>query len=61
MLSQFPEKIVESVCAAVYLHGLAGDAARDALGEQSVIATDLVRYLPEAIRRAKAWAEQKVL
>jgi NAD(P)H-hydrate epimerase len=61
MLSQFPEKVVESVCAAVYLHGLAGDVARDALGEQSVIATDLVRYLPEAIRRAKAWAEQKVL
>jgi NAD(P)H-hydrate epimerase len=61
MLSQFPEKVVESVCAAVYLHGLAGDVARDALGEQSVIATDLIRYLPEAIRRAKAWAEQKVL
>jgi len=61
IMAQFPSKIVESVNAAVYLHGLAGDVARDALGEQAVIATDLVRYLPEAIRRAKAWAEQKVL
>ncbi len=61
MISQFPDKIVEAVCAGVYLHGLAGDVARDALGEQAMIATDLVRYLPEAIHRAKAWAEQKVL
>jgi NAD(P)H-hydrate repair Nnr-like enzyme with NAD(P)H-hydrate dehydratase domain len=61
LLAQFPSKVVESVSAAVYLHGLAGDVARDALGEQAVIATDLVRYLPEAMRRAKAWAEQKVL
>jgi NAD(P)H-hydrate epimerase len=61
LIAQFPSKVVESVNAAVYLHGLAGDVARDALGEQAVIATDLVRYLPEAIRRAKAWAEQKVV
>ncbi len=61
LLAQFPSRVVECVNAAVYLHGLAGDVARDALGEQAVIATDLVRYLPEAMRRAKAWAEQKVL
>jgi NAD(P)H-hydrate epimerase len=33
---------------AVYLHGLAGDLARDAVGESSLVATDLVRFLPEA-------------
>ena len=61
LMAQFPDQIAEAVCAAVYLHGMAGDVARDALTEQSMIATDLVRYLPEAMRRAKAWAEQKVL
>jgi NAD(P)H-hydrate epimerase len=35
----------------VYLHGLAGDLARDDLGEVSLIATDLLDYLPRAFRR----------
>jgi NAD(P)H-hydrate epimerase len=34
----------------VYIHGLAGDLARDALGEVSLIATDLLQYLPPALR-----------
>jgi NAD(P)H-hydrate epimerase len=32
----------------VHLHGLAGDLARDDLGEVSLIATDLLDYLPRA-------------
>jgi ADP-dependent NAD(P)H-hydrate dehydratase len=32
----------------VYLHGLAGDFARESLGEVSLIATDLIDYLPDA-------------
>jgi NAD(P)H-hydrate epimerase len=32
----------------VYLHGLAGDLARDDLGETSLIASDLLHYLPRA-------------
>jgi NAD(P)H-hydrate epimerase len=36
---------------AVYLHGLAGDLARDVQGEVSLIATDLLEYLPKAIRK----------
>jgi ADP-dependent NAD(P)H-hydrate dehydratase len=35
----------------VYWHGLAGDLAREAVGEVSLIATDLLDYLPNAIRR----------
>jgi NAD(P)H-hydrate epimerase len=35
----------------VYLHGLAGDLARDDLGEVSLIATDLIDYLPRAFLR----------
>jgi NAD(P)H-hydrate epimerase len=34
----------------VYLHGLAGDLARDDRGEVSLIATDLIEYLPRAFR-----------
>jgi len=35
---------------AVHLHGLAGDLARDELGEVSLIASDLLEYLPRAFR-----------
>jgi NAD(P)H-hydrate epimerase len=34
----------------VYLHGLAGDLARDAIGEVALIASDLLLYLPAAFR-----------
>jgi NAD(P)H-hydrate epimerase len=34
----------------VYLHGLAGDLARDDLGEVSLIASDLLVYLPRVFR-----------
>jgi ADP-dependent NAD(P)H-hydrate dehydratase len=35
----------------VYIHGLAGDLAADALGQVSITASDLIRYLPEAFQR----------
>jgi NAD(P)H-hydrate epimerase len=35
----------------VYLHGLAGDLARDDVGEVGLIASDLLQYLPRAIAR----------
>jgi NAD(P)H-hydrate epimerase len=35
---------------AVYLHGLAGDRARDAVGEVSLVATDLLDCLPAAFQ-----------
>ena len=38
--------------AAVYLHGLCGELAAAELTESCVVATDLLRYLPEAIRRS---------
>jgi NAD(P)H-hydrate epimerase len=37
-----------------YLHGLAGDLVRDDLGEASLIASDLLDYLPQAFRRHAA-------
>jgi NAD(P)H-hydrate epimerase len=38
----------------VYLHGRAGDLARDQIGEVSLIATDLLDYLPAAIRQLQS-------
>src|SRR5256885_746964 len=35
---------------AVYLHGLAGDLARDELGEVGLLASDLLAHLPRAFR-----------
>ncbi len=35
---------------AVHVHGLAGDLARDDLGETSLVASDLLDYLPPAFR-----------
>ena len=41
----------ERLCLAVYLHGLAGDIGAAEIGEEALVATDLLRFLPEA------WAE----
>ena len=35
----------------MYLHGLAGDMAARDLGEESLIASDIIRYLPKAFKR----------
>jgi NAD(P)H-hydrate epimerase len=56
LIAQNPEHIVEAVFAAVHLHGLAGDVARESMGEHSLVATDLVRALPEAFRRVREFA-----
>ncbi|MDO4569118.1 MAG: NAD(P)H-hydrate dehydratase [Planctomycetia bacterium] len=37
---------------AVYLHGLAGDLAAQSMGEVSLIAGDLIRFLPQAWQNA---------
>jgi NAD(P)H-hydrate epimerase len=38
----------EAAYAGVYLHGLSGDLGRDVLGEKSLLAGDLLKYLPQA-------------
>ena len=66
MIAQHPQKVFEAVIAAVYLHGLAGDIAchggasglLSAIGEQCLVATDLIRAMPQAFRRVREFASQ---
>ena len=48
LLAQAPQEPEAAIAAGVYLHGLAGEYAAEALGEQALIATDLLKFLPEA-------------
>lgn len=64
LLAQFPQRALEAVTAAVYLHGLAGDLAcygtySAGFGEQCLVATDLISAFPAAFRRTRAEAENK--
>lgn len=43
-------EITEALRAAVYIHGLAGDIGSRLIGEYSLIAGDIVKYLPEAFK-----------
>jgi len=52
-LAQFPQDPDRAVAAAVYLHGLAGEIGAQALGDKCLVATDLLRYLPQALRFQK--------
>lgn len=52
LMAQFPERVAECARAAVYLHGLAGDIARDVLTERGMVASDLLAAIGEAFRRA---------
>jgi hydroxyethylthiazole kinase-like uncharacterized protein yjeF len=53
LIAQNPDRIADAVIAAVHLHGLAGDVARESMGEHSLVATDLLSALPEAFRRTR--------
>ena len=41
----------DACIVGVYLHGLAGDLAANDLGEESLIASDIIQYLPQAFKR----------
>jgi NAD(P)H-hydrate epimerase len=43
----------DACIVGVYLHGLAGDMAAQDLGEESLVASDIISYLPHAFKRLK--------
>jgi hydroxyethylthiazole kinase-like uncharacterized protein yjeF len=57
--AQNPRSVMLAVCAAVHLHGLAGDGMLDKVGEHAMVATDLLRGLPEAFWSAQRTAREK--
>lgn len=40
--------LYKSVCSGVYVHGLAGDIAKEKLGEISMLPSDIIDFLPQA-------------
>jgi ADP-dependent NAD(P)H-hydrate dehydratase / NAD(P)H-hydrate epimerase len=54
LIAQHPEHALAATALAVYLHGVAGDLAASSVGEGSLVATDLVRFLPEAFSEMQA-------
>lgn len=44
------KEFLGAVLSAVYAHGLAGDIAAERLGERSLVAGDIIRYLPPALK-----------
>jgi ADP-dependent NAD(P)H-hydrate dehydratase / NAD(P)H-hydrate epimerase len=61
MIAQHPKDAFVAVLAAVHLHGLAGDVMREQVGEHSLVATDLLQGLPEAFRRTRDAAREKLV
>jgi hydroxyethylthiazole kinase-like uncharacterized protein yjeF len=56
--AQFPADAANAVAAAVWLHGRAGELGAEEWGEECLVATDLLQYLPEAMEEcAEAFDE----
>lgn len=60
LIAQHPRYALQATALAVYLHGLAGDLAAEALGENSLVATDLVRFLPLAFAQTRGWKSDQI-
>lgn len=55
------DPIPDQVKAAVYLHGLAGDLSRQEADEHTILATDLLKTLPQAFRTARERMNEKLI
>ncbi len=49
LIAQHPKDWKRAVVAAVWLHGRCGEMAGEQWGEQAMLATDMLKYLPEAM------------
>ncbi len=60
LIAQHPQQALEATALAVYLHGLAGDVASESVGENSLVATDLVRFLPQAFAEMRKRKSEEI-
>jgi NAD(P)H-hydrate epimerase len=54
LIAQHPDDWKRAVVAGVWLHGRAGELGAEAMGEQSFLATDVLHYLPQAMKECRA-------
>ena len=50
---------LQAALAAVYLHGLSGDLAVEKIGERALVASDLMRFLPAALKAMEDEAREE--
>jgi ADP-dependent NAD(P)H-hydrate dehydratase / NAD(P)H-hydrate epimerase len=60
LIAQHPQHAFAATALAVYLHGLAGDLAAESVGESSLVATDLVRFLPQAFAEMRKQKSEEI-
>jgi NAD(P)H-hydrate epimerase len=60
LIAQHPQHALEATALAVYLHGLAGDLAGESVGENSLVATDLLRFLPQAFAQTRNHKSEEI-
>jgi NAD(P)H-hydrate repair Nnr-like enzyme with NAD(P)H-hydrate dehydratase domain len=53
LIAQHPKDWKRAVVAAVWLHGRCGELGAKRQGEESMLATDLLDYLPEAMNELR--------
>jgi NAD(P)H-hydrate epimerase len=53
MIAQHPKEWRLAITAAVYLHGRIGELAGSKWGEQAMLATDMLEFLPEAMNEVR--------
>lgn len=50
---------LHSALLGVFLHGLCGDLAKEEMGEEAMLAGDIVRFLPKAFQIVRAYRRQR--
>jgi len=60
LIAQHPQHALEATALAVLLHGLAGDLASESVGENSLVATDLVHFLPQAFAEMRNQKSEEI-
>ncbi len=60
LIAQHPRHALAATALAVYLHGLAGDLASESVGETSLVATDLLRFLPQAFAEMRKQGSEEI-